>query len=70
MEKSNGRRNESVKERGCRDIFIFIFLLFVSFLNLRKSDRGISSEQEAKLVYVTRATRGHQNLGVSSNSTR
>ena len=59
-----------MKERGCSDIFIFIFLFFASFSDLRKSDPRFSSKQKAKLIYATRATRGHQNLGVSSNSTR
>ena len=51
-------------------ILIYFFLLFVSFTDLRKLDRRFSSELKAKLIYMTRATRGHQNLGVSSNSTR
>ena len=37
-------------------IFILYFL-FVSFSDLQKSDRRLSSEQKAKLVYTTRATR-------------
>ena len=49
-------------------IFLF-FLTFVSFSDLQKSDRRFSSELKAKLIYATRATYGHQNLGVSSNST-
>ena len=52
-----------------RDIFLF-FLFFVSFLDLWKSDHRFSSEQKAKLIYATRAMRGHQNLGVSSNFTK
>ena len=55
--------------KGENSIF-FLFILFVSFLDLRKSDRRFSSELKAKLIYETKATRGHQNLGVSSNSTR
>ena len=50
-------------------IYFFTFL-FSSFSDLRKLDRRFSSEQKAKLIHATRATRGHQNLGVSSNSTR
>ena len=50
--------------------FFFFFLLFDSFSDLRKSDRRFSSGLKAKFIYPTRATRGHQNLGVSSNSTR
>ena len=33
-----------MKERGCSDIFIFIFLFFASFSDLRKLDRRFSSE--------------------------
>ena len=39
-------------------------------LRSKKSDRRFSSEQKAKSVHASRATRGYQNLGVSSNSTR
>ena len=60
-----GRRETSVGERK-----IFYFFLFVSFSDLRKSDRRFSSGLKAKLIHATRAMRGHQNLGVSSNSTR
>ena len=48
------------------NFFLFIYL----FLDLRKSDRRFLSEQKTKLDYAMRATHGHQNLGVSSNSTR
>ena len=50
--------------------FVFVFLLFVSLLDLRKLDRRFSLEQKAKLVYATRATCGYQKLSVSSNSKR
>ena len=53
-----------------RDIFIFIFLLFTSFSDLRKSDHRFSSGLKVKLIHATRATSRYQNLGVSSNSTR
>ena len=57
--------------RAQREIFIFYFiLLFASFSDVRKSDRRFSSGLKAKLIQVVRATRGYQNLGVSSNSTR
>ena len=56
--------------RGYREDLFYLFSFFSSLSNLRKSDRRFSSEQKAKLIYATRATRGHQNLGVSSNSTR
>ena len=49
--------------------FIFIYL-FVSFSDLWKSDRRFSSGLKAKLIHATRATRGYQNLRVSSNSMR
>ena len=57
---------EGRPERREKEIFFF----FVSFLDLRKSDRRFSSGLKAKLIYAMRATRGHQNLGVSSNSMR
>ena len=52
-----------------REIFIF-FLSLVSFLDLLKSDRRFSSGLKAKLINATRATGGHQKLGVSTNSVR
>ena len=61
------------RERGHRGrenmIFIF-FSLFVSFSDIQKSDRKFLSGLKAKLIYATRATCGHQNLRVLSNSTR
>ena len=59
------RENE---ERG-RDTLIFISL-FVSFSDLRKSDHRFSSGLKAKLIYAMRATRGHQKVGVLTNSVR
>ena len=53
-----------------RERKIFYFFLFASLSDLRKSDRRFSSGLKAKLIHARRATRGHQNLGVSSNSTR
>ena len=58
------------RETVQRDFYFLFFLLFVSFLDLWKSDRRFSSGLKAKLIYTTRATRGHQNLEVSSNSMR
>ena len=52
-----------------RFLFLFFFSLFF-FLDLRKSDHRFSSGLKAKLIYAIRATRGHQNLRVSSNSMR
>ena len=60
------REREIVRQR-C--LFLF-FLLFVSFLDLRTSDHRFSSGLNAKLIHAARTTRGYQNLGVSSNSTR
>ena len=52
-----------------RELFLF-FSLFVSFSDLRKSDRRFSSGLKAKLIYAMRATCGHQKVGVSTNSVR
>ena len=58
-----------MEERG--DIFLFLFFLFFTFFSdLRKSDRRFSSGLKAKLIYAMRATRGHQKVGVSTNSVR
>ena len=61
-ERASG--GESVGERK------IIFFFFASFSDLRKSNSRFSSGLKAKLIHATRATRVHQNLGVSSNSTR
>ena len=48
--------------------FCFNFYsLLVSFSDLRKSDRTLSSEQKAKLVYAKRATHRYQYLNLLSN---
>ena len=44
--------------------------MFWFFSDLRFSDSQNWSEQEANLIHASRATRGYQNIGVSSNSTR
>ena len=49
------------------DIYIFFFSLFS---DLRKSDSRFFSEQKAKLIYATRATRRYQKISISSNSKR
>ena len=68
-EKNESKGAETGHREG-REYDFYFFFLFVSFSDLRKSDRRFSSGLKAKLIYATRATRGHQNLGVSSNSTR
>ena len=52
-----------------RDLFLY-FLIFAYLLDLWKSDHRFSLKQKEKLVYATRATRGYQNLSLSSNSKR
>ena len=44
--------------------------MFRFFSDLRRSDSQNWLDQETKLIHALRATRGYQNLGVSSNSTR
>ena len=44
--------------------------MFWFFSDLRLSDGQNWSEQKVKLIHESRATRGYQNIGVSSNSTR
>ena len=66
----NRRDRQRETERAWREDFYFIFFLFASFLDLHKSDRRFLLEQKAKLIHTTRAKRGHQNLGFSSNSKR
>ena len=68
MEKKWQREGVGRRERW-REKY-FIFFLFISFSDLQKLDRRFSSGLKAKLIHTTRATRGHQNLGVSSNSMR
>ena len=60
------RERERIKER----FYFLFFLLFVSFSDLWKLDRRFSLRLKAKLIHATKATRGYQNLGVSSNSMR
>ena len=57
---------------GVQEVFFnfLLFLLIVSFLDLRKSDRRFSSGLKAKLIYAMRATRRHQKFEVSTNSVR
>ena len=64
-----GRGKASGEERALeRELFYFFFSLL--FFRSTKIGSRFSSGLKAKLIYATRATRGHQNLGVSSNSTR
>ena len=69
MESQKQRWGEGERVERAREFNVF-FLLFVSFSYLGKSDRRFSSGLKAKLIHAARATRGYQNLGVSSNSTR
>ena len=57
------------RERGGKKIILFFYSLCF-FLRSIKIRPQVFVETEAKLIYATRATRGHQNLGVSSNSMR
>ena len=61
---------QTLGERSGERFFNLVFLLFVSFSDLRKSDRRFSSEQKAKLVYATRATHRYQYLSLLSNFKR
>ena len=54
------------EREGENDFFSFYFLL-VSFSDLRKSNRRLSSEQKEKLVYAKRATHRYQYLSLLSN---
>ena len=67
-------KGQNVKERkkNCSGLgFDFLEREGVASLyDLSRSDRRISSGQEGKLLYAARATRGHQFLGVSTNSMR
>ena len=47
-----------------------IFILFVFFSDLRKSDLKFLSGLKAKLIYAMRAMRGHQKVEVLTNSVR
>ena len=66
------QRNLREGEKGSveREYYFYFFLLFDSFSYLRKSDYKFLSGLKAKLIYATRTTRGHQNLGFLSNSMR
>ena len=44
--------------------------MFWFFSDLRLSDGHNWSEQKVELIHASRATRGYQNIGVSSNFTR
>ena len=68
MEKKSKGGKEGVGRRALEREKYFIFFLFVPFSDLRKSDRRFLLGLKAKLIHATRATHGHQNLGVSSNS--
>ena len=60
-----GVRTDGRECPGGKFFFIFIFLLLVSFSDLRKSNRRNSLGKERKVLYMTRATRGYQKHGIS-----
>ena len=70
MKKINKKGVEDGRGRARQreNNFFYFFLLFSFFSDLRKSDRRFSSGLKAKLIYAMRATRGHQKVGVSTNS--
>ena len=69
MEKNqNGAERASGGERWREKNILFFSLCF--FLRSTKIGPRFSSSLKAKLIHATRATRGYQNLGVSSNSMR
>ena len=61
---------EGVERERVTRFFLFFFLIFASFSDLRKSDRRFLSKKKAKLDYATRATHRYQYLGVLSNFKR
>ena len=62
---------EGERKRHAGDFFLLLlFLLFLSFSDLRKSNHRFSSGVKAKLIYAMRATREHQKVRVSTNSVR
>ena len=69
-DKNHKRGGLCVKRDGEEREILMFFSLFISFSDLRILDHRFSSGLKAKLIYPMRATRGHQNLRVSSNSTR
>ena len=62
------RERESALER--ENIYFLFFLFFASFSDIRKSDCRFLSGLKEKLIYAMRVTRGHQKVGVSTNSVR
>ena len=68
--QAKGGEKASGEERALEGELLLFFFLFISFLDLRKSDCRFSLRLKAKLIYAMRATRGHQKVGVSTNSVR
>ena len=66
-----GGDGEHGEKEGVGDfLFFYYFFSLFFFSDLRKLDRRFSSGLKAKLIYATRATRGHQKVGVLTNSVR
>ena len=62
-QKEGGRDGRDLGAR--RERVIRFFFLLISFSDLRKSDRRNLSDQERKVLYETRATRGYQKHWIS-----
>ena len=67
--KRNGRKRDKENEHKREGEENKNGVPFLSKIYKKLGDR-LLSEQEVKSVHATRATRGYQNLGVSSNSKR
>ena len=71
-EQSQKREKEKKRAVGAceseRENFFFFSLLLSKIY--RNRTIGFRRSKKAKSIHASRATRGYQNLGVSSNSTR
>ena len=64
MSKTKSEECSETQMAG-KNYFFFVFILFASFSDLRKSDRRNSSGKERKVLYATRATRGYKKHWIS-----